>query len=235
MFNVRQPLALLLAAFERMSEDDRSGFAQLLRAVAVVSFRYNVICGRQSNEQEQEYNRIACALSDQQLDGAADTIRELRRVYPDDDEFRAAFADKELRTTSSRNKKVARFLLFRLEQQLSEHDFDFESSKYDIEHVFPESPDDNWDQFDDRQRESFTYRLGNLTPLSANRNRDMGNAGFAGEENRLLRKPVCHHSQAREGVRYLDRREDSRPAVLDGPADHKRLASGLLAYAPWPC
>ena len=179
MFNVRQPLALLLAAFERMSDDDRSGFARLLRAVAVVSFRYNVICGRQSNEQEREYNRIACALFYRQLDGAADTIREMRRVYPEDDEFRTAFADKELRTTSSRNKKVARYLLFRLERQLSQQDFDFESSKYDIEHVLPEHPDGHWDQFDEQQRDSFTYRLGNLTLLSAGRNRDVGNAGFA--------------------------------------------------------
>ena len=179
MFDVRQPLALLLAAFERMSDDDRSGFGRLLRATAVVSFRYNVICGRQSNEQEREYNRIACALSNHQLNGAADTIRELRRVYPEDDEFRAAFADRELRTTSSRNKKVARFLLFRLERQLSAQDFDFESSKYDIEHVLPERPNANWDQFNDQQRESFTYRLGNLTLLSASRNRDLGNAGFA--------------------------------------------------------
>ena len=189
MFNVRQPLALLLAAFERMWDDDRPGFGRLLRAIAVLSFRYNVICGRQSNEQEREYNRVACALSARQLGGAAETIRELRRVYPEDDEFRAAFADKELRTTSSRNKKVARFLLFRLERQLSDKDFDFESSKYDVEHVLPEHPADDWDQFDDQQRESFTYRLGNLTLLSANRNRDMGNAGFA------AKRPVYRVSQ----------------------------------------
>jgi hypothetical protein len=189
MFNVRQPLALLLAAFERMWDDDRPGFGRLLRAIAVLSFRYNVICGRQSNEQEREYNRVACALSARQLGGAAETIRELRRVYPEDDEFRAAFADKELRTTSSRNKKVARFLLFRLERQLSDKDFDFESSKYDVEHVLPEHPADDWDQFDDQQRESFTYRLGNLTLLSANRNRDMGNAGFA------AKRPVYSASQ----------------------------------------
>ena len=110
-------------------------------------------------------------------------------MYPEDDEFRAAFADKELRTTSSRNKKVARFLLFRLERQLSDKDFDFESSKYDVEHVLPEHPADDWDQFDDQQRESFTYRLGNLTLLSANRNRDMGNAGFA------EKRPVYRASQ----------------------------------------
>ncbi|MDE0447879.1 MAG: DUF262 domain-containing protein [Spirochaetaceae bacterium] len=56
MFSVRQPLALLLAAFDRYSDEDRAGFARLLRAVAVVSLRYNVICGRQSNEQESVYN-----------------------------------------------------------------------------------------------------------------------------------------------------------------------------------
>ncbi len=45
--------------------------------------------------------------------------------------------------------------------------------------MLPEHPADDWDQFDDRQRESLTYRLGNLTLLSANRNRDLGNAGSA--------------------------------------------------------
>ena len=183
MFDVRQPLALLLAAFERWADDDRTGFSRLLRAVAVVSFRYNVICGRQSNEQERQYNRIACALANHALGGAADTIGELRSVYPDDGEFRAAFADKELRTTSSRNRKVARYLLFRLERHVSGEDFDFESAQYDLEHVLPERPGEAWDQFDDRQRESFTYRLGNLTLLSAADNRTAGNAGFAAKRS----------------------------------------------------
>ena len=53
MFNVRQPLALLLAAFEQFAERDRAGFGRFLQAIAVVSFRYNVICGRQGNEQER--------------------------------------------------------------------------------------------------------------------------------------------------------------------------------------
>ena len=61
MFNVRQPLAVLLAAFDRFEQEDRTGFERFLRAIAVVSFRYNVICGRQSNEQEMLYNDIARA------------------------------------------------------------------------------------------------------------------------------------------------------------------------------
>ena len=63
MFNVRQPLSVLLAVFDRFAEDDRRGFGRFLQAIAVVSFRYNVICGRKSNEQEAMYNRIARELS----------------------------------------------------------------------------------------------------------------------------------------------------------------------------
>ena len=138
MFNVRQPLAVLLAAFERFEEDDRAGFRRFLRAIAVVSFRYNVICSRQSNEQEVVYNQVARGISSGRIDGAAAAIAELRPVYPGDAEFRAAFADKALRTTSPRNNKVVRHILFRLEAQLSGQRLEFESAKYGIEHVLPE-------------------------------------------------------------------------------------------------
>ena len=179
MFNVRQPLALLLAAFDQFSEGDRASFARLLRAVTVVALRYNVICSRQSNQQEAVYNHIAVAISEPRINGAGAAIGDLRSVYPDDAAFRAAFADKSLRTTSSRNKQVARFILFQLERKLSGSSFDFESARYDIEHVLPERPGDDWDQFDEQQRAACTYRLGNLTLLGAKSNRDAGNAGFA--------------------------------------------------------
>ena len=179
MFNVRQPLALLLAAFDRFAETDRAEFARLLRAIAVMSFRYNVICGRQSNEQEVVYNHIAREIAAGRLVDAAVAIEGLRGVYPQDAEFRAAFVDKALRTTSSRNSKVARFILFRLEEQLSGKALDFESAKYSLEHVLPENPGEDWEQFDDQQREAFTYRLGNLTPLATADNRGLGNARFS--------------------------------------------------------
>ena len=178
MFNVRQPLAVLLAAFDRFEQQDRTGFERFLRAIAVVSFRYNVICGRQSNEQEMLYNDIARGLSAGRIAGVAEAIGALRPVYPSDGEFRTAFADKTLRTTSHRNKKVVRFILFRIEEHLSGGSLDFESARYGIEHVLPENPGAGWEQFDDRQRDAFTYRLGNLTLLRTTANRDLGNAGF---------------------------------------------------------
>ena len=178
MFSVRQPLAVLMAVYDRFSEDDRAGFGRFLRAIAVVSFRYNVICGRQSNEQEVVYNQIACGISEGRIDSIVAAIAALRPVYPGDGEFRTAFSNKALRTSSSRNKKIARFILFRLEEHLSGKRFDFESAKYSIEHVLPENPDDGWEAFDDRQREASTYRLGNMTLLEAAPNRRIGNARF---------------------------------------------------------
>ncbi|MCY3787450.1 MAG: DUF262 domain-containing protein [Gemmatimonadetes bacterium] len=179
MFNVRQPLALLLAAFEQFAERDRASFGRFLQAIAVVSFRYNVICGRQSNEQEVVYNQIARELSAGEIVSVQAAIAKLRPVYPTDAEFRAAFADKALRTTSARNNKVVRFILFRLEAQLSGQHFGFESAKYSIEHVLPENPSDDWLQFDDQQREASTYHLGNMTLLTTADNRDLGNSGYA--------------------------------------------------------
>ena len=178
MFNVRQPLAVLLAAFDRFEQEDRAGFERFLRAMAVVSFRYNVICGRQSNEQEMLYNGIARGLSAGRITGGAEAIGALRPVYPSDGEFRTAFADKTLRTTSSRNRKVVRFILFRIEEHLSGSSLDFESARYGIEHVLPENPGADWEQFDDGQRDAFTYRLGNLALLGTTANRGLGNAGF---------------------------------------------------------
>ena len=189
MFNVRQPLALLLAAFDRFAEDDRAGLGRFLRAIAVVSFRYNAICGYPSNEQETMYNRIARNISTGHIANATAAIAELRPVYPDDAKFKAAFADKVLRTTSSRNKKVARFILFRLEEQLSGNRFDIESAKYNIEHVLPENPGNGWDQFDDQQRDAFTYRLGNLTLLATADNRTLGNTSFS------KKRPIYKKSQ----------------------------------------
>ena len=220
MFNVHQPLALLLAAFERFSEQDRIGFARVLRAVVVVSLRYNLVCGRQSNEQESVYNQIAVAISEQRIDNPGAAIEQLQPVYPQDNEFRAAFIDMTLRTTSSRNKKVARFVLFQLERRASGRSFDFESARYDLEHVLPESPGEDWQQFDDQRREACTYRLGNLTLLTATHNRDAGNSGYSGKASHLPQQRVRHHPQARRGLRHVDPGQDPLAPGMDGPPGH---------------
>ena len=178
MFGVRQPHAVLLAVFDKFSETERGGIQRFLNAIVMVSFRYNVICGRQANEQEMAYNRIAQAVYQDRISDISSAISALSHIYPGDSQFKSAFAEKVLRTTSARNKKITRYILFQLERQHSHTEYEFESAKYDVEHVLPINPGDDWDQFDEQQRESATYRLGNMTPLETSFNWDVGNIGF---------------------------------------------------------
>jgi hypothetical protein len=176
IFNVRQPYPLLLAA-QRALDDD--GFTRILRACSIISFRYNVIGGLATNEQERIYNAVAEKVGTGTLTRDFEIIRELRSIYPSDDKFRSAFVEKILKTTQSRNRRVVRYLLFQLERQLSGQEYDFESETYSIEHVLPENPLTDWEQFSDEEVENLTYRLGNLTLLTFAANRDVGTKGFA--------------------------------------------------------
>ena len=178
MFNVRQPHAMLMASHSRFFEPDHAAFTRILRTIAILSFRYNVICNLQTHEQERLYNDIARKVSDGDYSKPTQVIDALREVYPDDGRFKTAFADKELRTTNSRNKKVVRYILFEIERQRSGQDFDVESAAYSIEHILPENPTEAWSHIEESRQERLIYRLGNMTPLEAARNREVGNADY---------------------------------------------------------
>ncbi len=191
LFNVRQPLAMLMACQRRYFDQDRAAFTKILKAIAVVSFRYNVICNLQTHDQERLYSEIAWKLSSAAIASPAEVIASLSEVYPEDNQFKAAFAEKEFRTTNSRNKKVVRYILFEIERQRSGQDFDFESATYNLEHILPEHPSECWDFVDESKQERLIYRIGNMTPLETSRNRDVGNGGYA------AKRDVYRHSAFR--------------------------------------
>ncbi len=175
MFNIRQPYSLLLVAKRTL---DDAEFTRVLRACSIISFRYNVIGNLSPNEQELIYNSAAEKIALRQLSGAADIIQALGSIYPSDEQFNAAFAEKQLRTTTSRNKNVMRYVLFELEKHVSHSALDPKSDKYTIEHILPVNPGDDWPSFSDDQADRCIYRIGNMTLLAAGSNRDMGNAPY---------------------------------------------------------
>ncbi len=179
MFNVRQPLAMLMACHAAFYERERNFFTRIMRGVAVVSFRYNVICNLQTHEQERLYNEIAWKVSNGAYANPSHVLAALRDVYPDDARFTAAFAEKELRTTNSRNKKIVRYILFEIERQRSGQAFDFESAAYSLEHILPEHPSESWSFIDEAKQDRLIYRIGNMTLLETARNRDLGNSDYA--------------------------------------------------------
>lgn len=176
MYGVRQPFSLLLAARRALSDSD---FTRVLRACAIVSFRYTVIGSMLTSEQERVYNSIAVRLSNGAAKTAADVIQELRPIYLTDERFGVIFADKLIRTTSSRNRRIARHILFEIEHHATGRELDIASDKYTIEHILPERQDEAWENFTDEQAERCIYQIGNMTLLEAAINRDAGNKSYA--------------------------------------------------------
>jgi len=179
MFSVQQPFAMLLACYDHFYESDRDGFTKILRNVAIIAFRFNVICGLHTGNQESLYNDIAVKVSGGLYAHPRQVIEAMKPVYPMDEQFKLAFTEKELKTTSGRNKKVVRHILFRIENQRSSHRLDEESAQYSLEHILPEHPSEEWADIAENIQESMIYRLGNMTLLESSANRDIGNAGYA--------------------------------------------------------
>lgn len=174
-FRVRQPFPLLLAAKRSLDAPDFTG---LLRAAVVISMRFNVIGSYSTAEQERRYNEVAERVGRKELNTLGPILQALRSVYPDDDAFRTAFAEKSIKTTDSRNNRVVRFILCALERHLSGQAHDFASDAFNIEHVLPQGAPDGWGGFGNDDADALIYRLGNMTLLQSGPNRDLGTVEY---------------------------------------------------------
>ena len=175
-FRVRQPYPLLLAARRSF---DASDFSGLLRATVVISMRYNVIGAFGTAEQERTYNTVTECIAKGEVQQLSDALSAMRSIYVEDRAFRAAFAEKIIRTTDSRNNRVVRFILCALERKISGNDHSFTSDAFNIEHILPQRAPDGWGGFSNEEMNGLLYRLGNMTLMQTGANRDAGNADYA--------------------------------------------------------
>ena len=149
LFNGSQPISLLLIAYTKLSE---SQFAQLLHKIVIISFRYNVICNKNPNEQETAYNRLAMTL----MNGNDLDLTVLKNaLYVTDAEFEQIFAYKKL-TDNSRNNKIAKYILGKIEHFESSADIDLDHST--LEHILPEFPNPNVWNWADFKIKKETYK-----------------------------------------------------------------------------
>ncbi len=176
LFSVRQPFPFLMAARRAFPDPV---FETLIRASSIISLRYNVIGSQPSNEQERVYNAVAEKLSRRQFTDPKAVLAAMSSIYPGDEAFRSAFAEKSLRTTQSRNKRIVRYILCALEKRLTGTALDFDSDSFNLEHILPENPDTGWETFSDDEVEALVYRLGNLTLLPKGTNKELGNAAYS--------------------------------------------------------
>ena len=81
--------------------------------------------------------------------------------------------------TRGRNKKLAKYVLARLEADATGRACDPDTDPGTVEHILPENPADDWEESFERSRwEASVYRLGNLTLLESAANRSIGNAAY---------------------------------------------------------
>lgn len=174
LFRVKQAYPSIFAAYEKFSPQD---FTRLLKLVVVISFRYTVVSSLNPNELEKTYNKIAISINNEEITTPRQVFERLRPVYVSDEKFKQDFSLLTI-PTNGRKKKLARYLLWKLEKDASNIEVDKDS--FSIEHILPESPSEEWRKdLTDSQIEDMVYRLGNLTPLEPGINRDIGNSGYS--------------------------------------------------------
>ena len=186
LFRVRQMMPLLFVAWEQYQPKD---FARLLRVIAVISFRYSIVSGLNPNALEPVYHEAARALAGKQPPRLKAIFQILRPIYVDDGKFEEDFARFSVETTGQR-KKLAKYILSRLESVISQRGCDPETDPATIEHILPENPGADWvEVFPPEHWEPAVYRLGNLTLLEPAANRRAGNADLATKLDEYARSP----------------------------------------------
>ena len=179
LFRARQMTPVLFAAWGRFSDDD---FVRLLKLAAVIAFRYSVVSALNPNPLERVSHFAAKAVIDGRAARPGAVFRQLRTIYVEDDRFEADFTRWTVSTRGQRGK-IARYVLARLEVDAGDHVVDPDTDPGTIEHVLPENPTGEWaGTFPAERWEAAVNRLGNLSFLERERNRDVGNGPYPAKQ-----------------------------------------------------
>lgn len=143
LFQIRQTYSLFLSAIKHLEPD---AFKKLAKLCAVVSLRYNIIGGLNPNAQEDVYNAVALKIASTKKFLPAD----FQAVYVQDANFENDFSTKEFKNTS-RNHKIAKYILSKIEVYLHGNEIDPESDLYTVEHILPENAGDTWGELSSKK------------------------------------------------------------------------------------
>lgn len=166
LFQIKQTNSLLISGYKNLGSQE---LTKLVKTLAVISFRYNVIGGLNPNEQENIYNKVAIEISKEKKL----SLKSLASIYVPNNNFESDFSTKQFKRTS-RNHKIVKYIYSRIEEYIYKNEINPDSDLYTIEHILPESADESWGGFNDEELNRSIYRLGNLTLLEKKLNREVG-------------------------------------------------------------
>ena len=176
LFRVQQMMPLLFTSWERFSEGD---FVRILKLVSVISFRYTVVSGLNTNPLEPNYHRAAKAVMDGKARTPGAVFTLLKPLYVEDSRMKQDFALLVV-DNGWRWDKLTRYILARLEGDASGRACYYETDPFTVEHILPQNPVDAWEEsIPSALWEESIYKLGNLTLLESATNRQLDNAIYA--------------------------------------------------------
>lgn len=213
-FNAAYPLLLAAARVLPNIGDQRI----VSRALFALAIRHNVVCGLDRAKLESLAYASAKTLSEKK--GTSAVLEELRKLSPDQQQFRESFA--RLAFTKS-NSNIARLMLRAFDGKLSasEEVTIAGSDKVHLEHIYPQTPkpEDRW-----TNHEGMIGRLGNLTLLDKKFNESIQNAGFTAKKEQAYKDSRLEVTKA-----LLSYTEWSSVQVEQRQLELCELAEGL-----WP-
>jgi uncharacterized protein with ParB-like and HNH nuclease domain len=187
LFKERQAYPILIAGYNHLSTVD---FVKLLKIISIITFRYTVIGKFHTNKKEEIYNKAAIKISKGELKTIFEIAKTLKDIYPSDKDFINLFSTKSLKTKIS--KKLVRYILFKIENHLSQNDYDYEENPGTIEHILPENEYQNYiDEFPGSVYETFVNRLGNYTILEDEKNKSCSQLPF--DDKKLIYQTSQYH------------------------------------------
>lgn len=167
---------LLLAVLETMPE----AFHEYLLMIRNFAFRYNTIAGKGSVEATRAYVSAAHAIRESgHLPARQAFDRFFSDLYPKDNQFQSTFARKSIKIYP-----LARHILAEINNSISGPDaphYSAENLDIDLEHILPKKFQHHWQtsaQDFPGGPQKYINRIGNLTLISPQTNRDLGNGNF---------------------------------------------------------
>lgn len=222
LFGSTQCYTLLMAAYKYIKPTQPEEFTKIVRDLAVTIFRYTTISQFNPNIIEIELNKTSIEVSRDQLHTAREVFQSYEKaLYINDETFSNNFIYRAINT--KRYKALVRYILVKIERQLSGVPVDWNDPNVSIEHILPENAGSDWESFfSPEQQEESVYRLGNLTLLESSKNRD------AGAKLMDAKLPIYQTSQY-EITKNKSNYEEWKPATLQSRS--KALAQ--LAKTVW--
>ncbi len=177
LFKVSQYTPLVFAAKDAFRSPHDA--VNILRYCAILSVRFNGVSRRSTHILEEIYNRAALEIRRGTANSLLKVRQALRPIYIPDNEFEEDFAALRLRNRSTSGKRL-RYILAKIEKQLSGADITDEGMTATVEHILPENPgEDGWEHFTAEAHDRSYERVGNYSLLERGLNgQQAGNADF---------------------------------------------------------